>query len=126
MDEGNNRALPPELDQFRNLVHILEQTKNGIPLEQQFREMDEALIKKDLLVAMTSAAIGSNIHFENFYRNRCAIAAIPGRFFDKIYPLARAGQSSFRHGLSGSAVRKSDGRTQQITFARNLSAILYF
>ncbi len=55
---------PPELDEFWALVHILEITKEGISVEQQIAEMDEAGIDKGLLVATTGGAVGSNIHFE--------------------------------------------------------------
>lgn len=72
---------PPELDEFWDLVHILEITKKGIPIEQQISEMDEAGIEKGLLVATTGGAVGSSIHFEKPFEKIAEVCTqYPNRF----------------------------------------------
>lgn len=72
---------PPELDQFWDLVKILEMTKRGITVEEELAQMDEAGIDKGLLVATTGAAVGSNIHFEKPFEKIAAVCAEhPNRF----------------------------------------------
>jgi len=72
---------PPELDQFWDLVKILEMTKRGITVEEELAQMDEAGIDKGLLVATTGADVGSNIHFEKPFEKIAAVCAEhPNRF----------------------------------------------
>lgn len=72
---------PPELDQFWDLVKILEITKNGIRIDEQIRQMDAAGIEKGLLVATTGADVGSNIHFEKPFEKIAVICEqFPDRF----------------------------------------------
>jgi hypothetical protein len=72
---------PPELDQFWDLVHILEMTKAGVPVETELAMMDAAGIDKGLLVATTGAPVGSNIFFEKPFEQIAAVcAAHPDRF----------------------------------------------
>ncbi len=44
---------PPELDQFWDLVNILEMTRRGVTVEEELAMMDQAGIEKGLLVATT-------------------------------------------------------------------------
>ena len=72
---------PPELDQFWDLVHILEMTKAGVPIETELAMMDAAGIDKGLLVATTGAPVGSNIFFEKPFEKIAEVcAAHPDRF----------------------------------------------
>ncbi|RMG05463.1 MAG: amidohydrolase [Acidobacteria bacterium] len=72
---------PPELDEFWALVKILDKTKQGIPIEQQIAEMDEAGIDKGLLVATTGGAVGSSIHFEKPFEKIAEVCNLyPDRF----------------------------------------------
>ena len=72
---------PPELDQFWELVKILEMTKQGVPIEEELRLMDAGGVEKGLLVATTGAAVGSNIFFEKPFEKIAAVcAAHPDRF----------------------------------------------
>jgi predicted TIM-barrel fold metal-dependent hydrolase len=72
---------PPELDEFWDLVKILEITKRGITVEEQLRQMNAAGIDKGLLVATTGAAVGSNIHFEKPFEKIAEVCAQhPSRF----------------------------------------------
>lgn len=72
---------PPELDQFWDLVKILDVTKRGITVEEELAQMDEAGIDRGLLVATTGAAVGSNIHFEKPFEKIAEVcAAYPNRF----------------------------------------------
>ncbi len=58
-------CYPPELDQFWDLVGILEMTKRGVTVEEELALMDAGGIDKGLLVATTGGNVGSNIFFEN-------------------------------------------------------------
>ena len=70
---------PPELDQFWELIHILDMTKRGVPVEEELRMMDEAGVDKGLLVATTGAPVGSNIFFEKpFEKIAAEMKNIPG------------------------------------------------
>ena len=72
---------PPELDQFWDLVHILDMTKAGVPVEQELAMMDAAGIDKGLLVATTGAPVGSHIFFEKPFEKIAEVcAAHPTRF----------------------------------------------
>ncbi len=72
---------PPELDQFWDLVKILEMTKAGVPIEKELAMMDEAGIAKGLLIATTGAAVGSSIFFEKPFEKIAEVcAAHPKRF----------------------------------------------
>lgn len=72
---------PAELDQFWELVKILEMTKQGVTVEEELRLMDEAGVGKGLLVATTGADVGSNIFFEKPFEKIAAVcAAHPDRF----------------------------------------------
>jgi hypothetical protein len=72
---------PAELDQFWDLVKILEMTKRGVPVDKELKMMDEAGIDKGLLVATTGAPVGSNIFFEKPYEKIAEVcAAHPKRF----------------------------------------------
>lgn len=74
-------CYPPELDQFWDLVKILETTKKGITVEEELSEMDDAGIDKGLLVATTGAAVGTSIHFEKPFEKIAEVcAAHPKRF----------------------------------------------
>ena len=74
-------CYPPELDQFWDLVKILEMTKRGITVEEELAQMDEAGIDKGLLVATTGAAVGASIHFEKPFEKIAEVcAAHPDRF----------------------------------------------
>ena len=74
-------CYPPELDQFWDLVKILEMTKRGITVEEELAQMDEAGIDKGLLVATTGAAVGASIHFEKPFEIIAEVcAAHPDRF----------------------------------------------
>ncbi len=66
---------PPELDQFWDLVKILEMTRRGITVEEELAEMDAAGIDKGLLVATTGAAVGSSIHFEKPFEKIAEVCA---------------------------------------------------
>jgi predicted TIM-barrel fold metal-dependent hydrolase len=71
---------PPELDQFWDLVKILDVTKRGITIEEELAQMDASGIDKGLLVATTGAAVGSNIHFEKPFEKIAEVcAAHPNR-----------------------------------------------
>lgn len=72
---------PPELDQFWDLVHILDMTKRGVPVEEELQMMDAAGIDKGLLVATTGAPVGSSLFFEKPFEKIAAVcAAHPDRF----------------------------------------------
>lgn len=72
---------PPELDQFWDLIHILDMTKRGITVEEELRMMAEAGIDKGLLAATTGAPVGSNIFFEKPFEKIAAVCAQhPDRF----------------------------------------------
>lgn len=72
---------PAELDQFWELVNILDLTKRGVPVDEELRMMDEAGIDKGLLVATTGAPVGSNIFFEKPFEKIAAVCAQhPDRF----------------------------------------------
>jgi predicted TIM-barrel fold metal-dependent hydrolase len=72
---------PDELDQFWDLINILEMTKNGIPIEDQLSQMDTAGVEKGLLVATTGAPVGSNIHFEKPFEKIAKVCEeYPDRF----------------------------------------------
>jgi hypothetical protein len=72
---------PPELDQFWDLVKILEMTKRGVTVEEELAMMDAAGIDKGLLVATTGAPVGSNIFFEKPFEQIAEVcAAHPHRF----------------------------------------------
>lgn len=65
--EEVTRHYPSKLDIFWKWVKIYEQTKAGIPLEEQLRRMDAAGIEKGLLVATTGGKPGSDEFFEKPY-----------------------------------------------------------
>lgn len=72
---------PPELDQFWDLIKILEMTKRGVTIEEELAQMDAAGIDKGLLVATTGAAVGSNIHFEKPFEKIAVVCQkYPARF----------------------------------------------
>jgi uncharacterized protein len=72
---------PPVLDEFWDLVHILEITKRGISVEEQIAQMDAAGIDKGLLVATTGGAVGSSIYFEKPFEKIAEVCnAYPNRF----------------------------------------------
>jgi len=72
---------PPELDQFWDLVNILDMTKNGVMVEEELAMMDAAGIDKGLLVATTGGAVGSSIHFEKPFEKIAEVcSAHPTRF----------------------------------------------
>ena len=72
---------PRELDQFWDLIHILEMTKRGVTVEEELRMMDEAGVDKGLLVATTGAPVGSNLFFEKPFEKIVAVCAEhPDRF----------------------------------------------
>ncbi len=72
---------PAELDQFWDLVKILEMTKAGVPVATELAMMDEAGIDKGLLVATTGAPVGSSIFFEKPFEKIAEVcAAHPDRF----------------------------------------------
>jgi hypothetical protein len=72
---------PAELDQFWDLVKILEMTKQGVTVEEELRLMDAGDVGKGLLVATTGADVGSNIFFEKPFEKIAAVcAAHPDRF----------------------------------------------
>ncbi len=72
---------PPELDQFWDLIHILEMTKRGVTVAEELQMMDEAGVDKGLLVATTGAPVGSSIFFEKPFEKIAAVcAAHPDRF----------------------------------------------
>ena len=74
-------CYPPELDQFWDLVGILEMTKKGVTVEEELALMDEGGIDKGLLVATTGGNVGSNIFFEKPFEKIAAVcAAHPDRF----------------------------------------------
>ncbi len=74
-------AYTPKLDSFWAAVNILEDTKNGIPLEEELRRMDRAGIERGLLVATTGGFEGSDIFFEKpVARIAEVIEAHPRRF----------------------------------------------
>ena len=54
----------PKLDAFWKKVKILGDTHDGIPIEEEIRQMDAAGIGKGLLVATTGGWEGSDIYFE--------------------------------------------------------------
>ena len=60
-------CYPPELDQFWDLVGILEMTKKGVTVEEELALMDEGGINKGLLVATTGAAVG--FFLKNVFKN---------------------------------------------------------
>ncbi len=75
------RGYPPELDQFWDLVGILEMTKKGITVEAELALMDEGGIDKGLLVATTGGNFGSNIFFEKPFEKIAEVCAThPDRF----------------------------------------------
>ncbi len=75
------KHYPDELDQFWDLIKILEMTKNGIPIEEQISQMDAAGVEKGLLVATTGADVGSNIHFEKPFEKIAEVCKkYPDRF----------------------------------------------
>ncbi|MCS6805841.1 MAG: amidohydrolase family protein [Acidobacteriota bacterium] len=65
--EEVTKNYPSKLDIFWKWVKIYEQTKAGIPLEEQLRRMDAAGIEKGLLVATTGGKPGSDEFFEKPY-----------------------------------------------------------
>jgi hypothetical protein len=72
---------PAELDQFWDLVKILEMTKQGVTIEEELRLMDAGGVDKGLLVATTGADVGSSIFFEKPFEKIAAVcAAHPDRF----------------------------------------------
>jgi predicted TIM-barrel fold metal-dependent hydrolase len=72
---------PAELDQFWDLINILEMTRTGITVERELEMMDRAGIDKGLLVATTGADVGSSIHFEKPFEQIAEVcAAYPDRF----------------------------------------------
>lgn len=74
-------AYPAELDQFWDLVNILETTKKGVTVDEQIALMDAGNIDKGLLVATTGGDVGSNIHFEKPFEEIAKVcAAHPKRF----------------------------------------------
>jgi len=72
---------PPELDQFWELIKILEMTRRGVTVEEELKLMDEAGIEKGLLVATTGAPASSNIFFEKPYEKIADVCSqYPKRF----------------------------------------------
>lgn len=72
---------PPELDQFWDLIQILELTRRGITVDEELRLMDEAGVDKGLLVATTGAAVGSSLYFEKPFEKIAEVCAQhPARF----------------------------------------------
>lgn len=65
--EEVTKNYPSKLDIFWKWVKIYEQTKAGIPLQEQLRRMDAAGIDKGLLVATTGGKPGSDEFFEKPY-----------------------------------------------------------
>ncbi|MEM4724245.1 MAG: hypothetical protein QXP01_04475, partial [Candidatus Hadarchaeum sp.] len=61
------RNYPAKLDPFWKWIKIYEETKAGIPIEEQIRRMDEAGIDRGLLVATTGGKPGSDEFFEKPY-----------------------------------------------------------
>ncbi|MBX7219281.1 MAG: amidohydrolase family protein [Blastocatellia bacterium] len=56
-----------KLDQFWNWAKVLDQTKDGISVDEMLRRMDQAGIERGLLVATTGGDVGSDIFFEKPY-----------------------------------------------------------
>ena len=54
----------PKLNHFRKQIHILGETGEGIPLEDEIAKMDAAGIEKGLMIATTGGWLGSDIFFE--------------------------------------------------------------
>jgi len=61
------QSYPAKLDQFWRWVKIYEETKAGIPLEEEIRRMEAAGIDRGLLVATTGGKPGSDEFFEKPY-----------------------------------------------------------
>jgi hypothetical protein len=75
------KNYPPALDQFWRLVKIEGLTHDGVPLEEEIRQMEAAGIDKGLLVATTGGEVGSAIFFEKPYELITrVVAAHPDRF----------------------------------------------
>ncbi len=61
------RSYPAKLDSFWRWIKIYDDTKAGIPLEEQIRRMDAAGIERGLLLATTGGKPGSDEFFEKPY-----------------------------------------------------------
>ena len=72
---------PDKLDEFWRWVKIYDETKAGIPLDEELARMDRAGIDKGLLVATTGGKPGSDEFFEKPYQKiQSVIEAHPKRF----------------------------------------------
>jgi hypothetical protein len=75
------KSYTPKLDQFWRMVKILDETHDGIPIEEQLRRMDAAGVEKGLLVATTGGFEGSDIYFQKpVARIAEVVERHPGRF----------------------------------------------
>ena len=71
----------PKLDAFWRKVKILGTTHDGVPLEEELRQMDEAGIDRGLLIATTGGWEGSDIYFRKPAEIIAKVVeAHPGRF----------------------------------------------
>ena len=71
----------PKLNHFWQKIHILGDTGEGIPLEDEIAKMDAAGIEKGLMIATTGGWSGSDIFFEKpVERIAEVINAHPNRF----------------------------------------------
>ena len=74
------KNYPPALDQFWRLIKIEGMTHDGVPIDEEIRQMQAAGIDKGLLVATTGGEVGSAIHFEKPYE---LIARVVGEYPDR-------------------------------------------
>lgn len=71
----------PKLNHFWKQIHILGETGEGIPLEDEIARMDAAGVEKGLMIATTGGWSGSDIYFEKpVERVAEVIAEHPTRF----------------------------------------------
>jgi predicted TIM-barrel fold metal-dependent hydrolase len=75
------RQYTPQLDSFWAAVKILDDTRRGIPLDEQLARMDRAGIDKGLLIATTGGWEGSDIHFTKPVEAIAAVIAQQPRRF---------------------------------------------
>ena len=75
------QKYPAKLDPFWRWAKIYDETKQGIPLQEEIRRMDIAGISKGLLIATTGGKPGSDEFFEKPYTViQQVVASHPERF----------------------------------------------
>lgn len=75
----------PKLDRFWTKVKLLEETRRGIPLEEQIASMEAAGIEKGLLIATTGGFEGTDLFFEKPAEAIAQVCAAHPRRFKGVF-----------------------------------------